>query len=57
MYRHAHNPLTDAEVEKKFRSLAEPVLSANRVSEALDRLWNLETATRIGDVLKLFAVE
>jgi 2-methylcitrate dehydratase len=54
---HARNPMTDAEVEKKFRALAEPVLDAARVSEALDRLWNLDREARIGDVLKLFAVE
>jgi 2-methylcitrate dehydratase len=53
---HARNPMTDAEVEKKFRSLAEPALDAARVSEALDRLWNLDREVQIGDVLKLFAV-
>lgn len=53
---HARNPMTDAEVEKKFRALAEPVLPQARVAEALDRLWNLDTESQIGDVLKLFAV-
>ena len=39
------------------RTLAEPVLSADRISAVLDRLWNLETESRIGDLLKLFAVQ
>jgi 2-methylcitrate dehydratase len=54
---HAKNPMTDAEVETKFHALADPVLPAEKISEALDRLWNLENETRIGDVLKLFSVE
>lgn len=54
---HAGNPMTDAEVEKKFRALAEPVLSQARIAEALGRLWNLDRETRIGDVLKLFSVD
>jgi 2-methylcitrate dehydratase len=53
---HARNRMTDQEVEKKFRALAEPVLPESRIAEALDRLWNLDTQSRIGDVLKLFAV-
>jgi 2-methylcitrate dehydratase len=54
---HAKNPMTDEEVEKKFRTLAEPILPAARIAEALDRLWNLEKETNIGGLLKLFCVE
>lgn len=54
---HAQNPMTDAEVESKFHSLADPVIPANRISEALDRLWNLEKETNIGGLLELFSVE
>jgi len=53
---HARNPLTDAQVERKFRALAEPVLPAANVEEALERCWNLEEQTDAGDILKLFAV-
>lgn len=53
---HAKNPMTDAEVEKKFRALAEPVLPAERIAQALDRLWNLDSEAQIGEVLKLFTV-
>lgn len=54
---HAGNPMTDEEVERKFRALVEPVLPAARIAEALDRLWNLEKETNIGGLLKLFSVE
>ncbi len=54
---HARNPMTDAEVERKFHSLVDPVLPPDRIGQALDRLWNLENETDIGSLLKLFAVE
>lgn len=54
---HAGNPMTDAEVETKFHALADPVLPAARISEALDRLWNLDREQEIGKVLKLLSVE
>jgi 2-methylcitrate dehydratase len=54
---HARNPMTDFEVVRKFRNLAEPLLSNEVISQSLDRLWNLENETDIGGLLKLFAVE
>jgi 2-methylcitrate dehydratase len=53
---HHHNPMTDAEVESKFRSMAEPLLSQVAISEILDRCWNLETQTDISALLRLFVV-
>lgn len=53
---HARNPMTDAEVEQKFRSMAEPLLPAERIAEILDRCWNLEAQTDIGDLLRLAVV-
>jgi len=53
---HARNPLTDAEVETKFRALAEPLLGQARIAEILDRCWNLEQQTDIGALLRLFEV-
>jgi len=35
-------PMTDAQIEAKFRSVAEPVFGAARAASQLDRLWNLE---------------
>jgi 2-methylcitrate dehydratase len=52
---HARNPLTDTQVEQKFRSMAEPMLPAANVAEALDRCWSLERQTDVGEILRLFA--
>jgi 2-methylcitrate dehydratase len=54
---HARNPMTDAEVESKFRSLAAPLLPESAVAEAIDRCWSLEKQTDIGALLRLFRVE
>ena len=54
---HAHNPMTDAEVETKFRALAEPLLPASHIAEILERCWNLEAQTDISQLLSLFVVD
>lgn len=54
---HARNPMTDEEVLTKFHKMADPVLPPAAISEALDRIWNLESESDIGGLLKLFAVE
>lgn len=53
---HARNPMTDAEVEQKFRSMAEPLLPSERIAEILDRCWNLEQQTDISDLLRHFII-
>jgi 2-methylcitrate dehydratase len=53
---HARNPMTDAEVEAKFRSLAAPRLSEKNIAEILDRCWNLERQTDLGGLLRRFDV-
>ena len=53
---HAGNPMTDAEVEAKFRSMAGPMLAESTIVEALDRCWRLEEQTDIGELLQLFAI-
>ncbi len=50
---HYKNPLTDAELEEKFRSLAHKVLSPSQADALLDRLWHLEDVTDLGEVLRL----
>jgi 2-methylcitrate dehydratase len=52
---HARNPMTDAEVETKFRSMAEPLLPAPAVSEIIARCLNLENENDIQGLLALFA--
>jgi 2-methylcitrate dehydratase len=41
---HARNPLTDAEVEAKFHSLADAVLSRERADLVLRSWWRLDAA-------------
>lgn len=50
---HYRNPLTDNEVDRKFRSLAQEHLSAERVDTLLDRLWHLEDVQNVGDLIRL----
>jgi 2-methylcitrate dehydratase len=47
------NPLSDAEIEEKFRALAEGVLSAKAQAKLIDAIWNLE---KCGSVSKLMAL-
>ena len=50
---HFKNPLTDAELESKFRSLACGQLSDAQADAILDRLWNLEQLGDVGDLIRL----
>ena len=50
---HWRNPMSDGELEEKFRLLAAPVLPAPRIDALLQRLWALET---VSDVAELFAL-
>ena len=50
---HYKNPMSDSEVEEKFRSLAQDLLSPGQTDALLDKLWNLEQVEDIGEVLRL----
>jgi 2-methylcitrate dehydratase len=50
---HYKNPMSDAEVEEKFRSLAQDLLSPAQTDNLLDRLWHLEEVEDIGEVIRL----
>ena len=50
---HYLNPMSDSEVEAKFRSLAQDLLSPGQTDALLDKLWNLEQVEDIGEVLRL----
>jgi 2-methylcitrate dehydratase len=54
---HYKNPLTDAELEEKFHSLADKVLSPSRADALLDRLWHLEDVADMGEILSLTKIE
>jgi 2-methylcitrate dehydratase len=51
---HARNPMTDAEVEEKFRRLVEPRYGPGRTAAILQRLWRLEEVPQAEEVLALF---
>ena len=48
---HYKNPLTDAEVEAKFRSLANGVIPQARTDALRERRWRLEEVEHIGEVI------
>ena len=50
---HAKNPMTDAEVEKKFRSLVEPRYGKDRAQQVLDACWRLEQLANAGELVRL----
>jgi len=50
---HWKNPMSDADVEAKFRSLAANVLKPARFGRLLERLWNLEGAADTGEIIQL----
>jgi 2-methylcitrate dehydratase len=54
---HAGNPMTDQEVEAKFQALAGPLLSKSRIGEIIQRCWDLDKQTQIGDLLRLLEVK
>jgi 2-methylcitrate dehydratase PrpD len=47
------NPMSDAQLEEKFRALAGTVLPRRRVEALLRRLWELERLDDVGELLRL----
>jgi 2-methylcitrate dehydratase len=52
---HAANPMTDDEVESKFRRAVEPRLGRPRADQILARCWDLEDLTNVSDLIALFS--
>jgi 2-methylcitrate dehydratase len=52
---HARNPMTDAEVEAKFRTLAEPKYGKERCDKVLSACWRLEELTNPTELVQMFA--
>lgn len=48
-----HNPLSDTELEGKFRDCAEGLLDADRQARVFDTVWRLETAPDAGVLFDL----
>ncbi|MGE3540060.1 MAG: MmgE/PrpD family protein [Candidatus Tectimicrobiota bacterium] len=53
---HYKNPMSDQEVEAKFRALARDVLSPRQTDTLLDSLWHLEQVEDIGQVIRLMHI-
>ena len=49
----ASNPMTDAQLEAKFKLLAGGVLPADRVAQIIDFCWNLEHAAAAAQLARL----
>jgi 2-methylcitrate dehydratase len=52
---HAGNPMSDAEVEAKFRALVEPRYGKQRADQVLARCWKLEELSSVTELLALFS--
>jgi 2-methylcitrate dehydratase len=50
---HYKNPLSDSEVEDKFRSLAYDLLTPTQTNVLLDRLWHLEDVADMGEIIRM----
>jgi 2-methylcitrate dehydratase len=50
---HARNPMTDAEVERKFRTLVEPRYGRERADRVLKTCWELEKVKTAGELVRL----
>ena len=54
---HPLDPLTDQELEEKYRRSVEIHLGGPAVRSSLDALWSLETVTDVSDLMGLFEVK
>jgi 2-methylcitrate dehydratase PrpD len=46
------NPLSDRELEEKFRDCAEGLLSASAVERLLDQVWRIEELADVSDLVR-----
>ncbi|HXH10688.1 MAG TPA: MmgE/PrpD family protein [Alphaproteobacteria bacterium] len=53
---HYKNPMTDQEIEAKFRGLTRDLLTPAQIEAVLERLWHLEQVDDIGEVVKLVRI-
>lgn len=52
---HPKNPMSDLEVEEKFRALAGWHFTNKNMDDAIDMLWRLDKIPDVGEILELFA--
>jgi len=48
---HFKNPMTDAELEEKFRLMAQKHLPADRVDRLLSVLWGIENEPEVANLI------
>jgi 2-methylcitrate dehydratase len=53
---HYKNPMSDQEIEAKFRALARELLTDRQIDALLECLWNLEQVEDIGEVIRLVRI-
>jgi 2-methylcitrate dehydratase len=53
---HPRNPLTDSELENKFKTLNNGLIKDDTVKEIIDNIWRLENLEDIGCFMNLFKV-
>ena len=53
---HFKNPMTDAEIDEKFRSLARRQLSAQKADALLRQLWALDKMPKAGALLEMIRI-
>lgn len=51
---HDQNPMTDTEVEAKFRRMSTDKISWAKQQQILDLCWKLDEVTDVGEILRLF---
>jgi 2-methylcitrate dehydratase len=51
---HAGNPMTDAEVEAKFRRAVEPRYGKSKADAMLARCWDFEKLTSVTELIRMF---
>ena len=54
---HWRNPMTDADIEQKFRSFAGKMLPVSRVDALLAKLWQLEDLPKVAALISMTAIE
>jgi len=47
------NPMTDAHLEQKFKSLSEPVIGTEKTAQLISALWKLGQASNLKQILSL----
>jgi 2-methylcitrate dehydratase len=53
---HPMNPMTDADLEEKFRSMAGKLMGEQQMGRIIDTVYNLEKLDDIGELLRLLVI-